>query len=258
MRHGIIQLALFAASLALSGPAPGQPAGASSTLPRGFVYLRDIAPSIQQEIRYAGANNFAARRIAGYDAAECILTRDAAGALAKVQRRLPDGLTLKVYDCYRPRRAVADFVAWAQDAADQKAKAEYYPTVDKTQVFELGYIARRSGHSRGSTVDITIADKSKPLEPPSAAGPAGACIAAKAERRYDNSLDFGTGYDCFHELSSTADKRITGEPRRNRDLLVTAMRGAGFVNYRREWWHFTLADEPFDEGFDFPIRARSN
>ncbi len=131
-------------------------AGAAE-MPAGFVWLKDVDPTIEQEIRYYGDHNFLGRPVAGYEAPECILTKQAAEALRAVQRELEGSrLSLKVYDCYRPQRAVDDFVAWSKDVADQTMKAEFYPRVDKARVFELGYIAEKSGHTRGSTVDLTI------------------------------------------------------------------------------------------------------
>jgi D-alanyl-D-alanine dipeptidase len=127
-------------------------------LPAGFVYLRDIDPGIPQDMRYAGGHNFVGRPIAGYDAAECVLTERAARALVVVQKALAEKqLSLLVWDCYRPARAVADFWRWSQDAADDRMRAEFYPRIDKGKLFALAYIARRSGHSRGSTVDLGIA-----------------------------------------------------------------------------------------------------
>src|SRR5688572_8088384 len=124
---------------------------------RGFVVLRDVDPTILHDIRYYTAHNFVGTRIDGYRQPLCIVTRPAAQALRSVQREmLSRGYTLKVYDCYRPQRAVNHFVRWARDLADQRMKPEFYPQVDKTRLFEDGYIAEKSGHSRGSTIDLTI------------------------------------------------------------------------------------------------------
>src|SRR5438309_4505362 len=142
-------------------------ASAASALPRGFVYLRDIDPTIVQDIRYAGSHNFVGRPIKGYLAAECILSISAADALARVQKKLAEKkLALIVWDCYRPKRAVADFFAWSRDSARAEMKAEFYPRTDKASLFALGYIAIRSAHSRGSTVDLGLVPSDASLASP--------------------------------------------------------------------------------------------
>lgn len=231
---------------------------AYAELPDGFVHLRIVDPTILQEMRYAGTHNFVGRTIPGYEAAECILTKKAAEALKGVQDRLREKfLTLKVYDCYRPKRAVSAFVAWSEIAGDEDTKAEFYPDIDKNRLFESGWIARRSGHSRGSSVDLTIVPLPPPAQRTYEAGelliP---CDEPKGVRFPDNSLDFGTGYDCFSLKSYTADTSVTEDAQTNRALLVELMAEAGFKNYRREWWHFDLIDEPFAKTyFDFPVTA---
>ncbi|MDO9418604.1 M15 family metallopeptidase [Pararhizobium sp.] len=251
---GGIKRIVLAMSLAAAIAATAT-AAEPTKLPEGFVYLRQLDPSIPQDIRYFGSHNFLGRRVAGYDAAECILTRKAAIALQKIQRRLkPRGLSLKVYDCYRPAQAVADFARWASRPGDEAGKTEFYPTLDKSHLFALGYIAKRSGHSRGSSVDLTIVPLPARADP--ASTPEKACHLPAGERYADNSLDFGTGYDCFHDRSHTQATRIGREAQRNRALLVAEMANNGFVNYKREWWHFSLKDEPFPKThFDFPISA---
>jgi D-alanyl-D-alanine dipeptidase len=194
----------------------------AADLPPGFVRLADIAPGIRQDIRYAGSHNFTGRPVKGYDAAECWLRRDVADALAAVERDLQRGhWRLVVYDCYRPKRAVADFVAWARDPKDQAAKAEFYPGVAKKDLFALGYIARSSGHSKGIAVD------------------AGAELVN--EKGEASPLDFGSGFDLFDQKSWTASKGVSGEAAANRRALVAAFAAHGLVNYAREWWHFSLA-----------------
>ncbi|MBT9290088.1 M15 family metallopeptidase [Hyphomicrobiaceae bacterium 22] len=230
------------------------PAGAAEDLPPGFVRLADIDASIRQDMRYAGAQNFVGRPVAGYEKPVCILTRAAATALSQAQKRLAaDGLSLKVYDCYRPARAVADFGRWAR-SPDQATKAEFYPAVDKARLFGHGYISGRSGHSRGSTVDLTLVPAGAPgLR--GAAGPHGPCTAPEAERAPDDSLDMGTAFDCFDPRAATGHPAIAGAPANNRARLAQAMQAAGFVGYAKEWWHFTLSPEPFPETyFDFPVR----
>jgi len=226
----------------------------------GFVALRSVDPTIVQEIRYTTRHNFVGVPIDGYLEPTCLLTKQAAQALRTVQQQVrPLGLTLKVYDCYRPQRAVDHFVRWAEDLADTTMKAEFYPQVDKTRLFLDGYIAARSGHSRGSTLDVTLVRlppaPQRPYVPGETLKP---CYAPVGVRFPDNTVDMGTGYDCFDTLSHTADPRITGVARQNRDLLVNAMNAAGFNNLAEEWWHFTLRGEPFpDTYFDFPV-ARSS
>lgn len=243
--------------------AAGAPPAAADphTVPAAeFVALADIDPSILQDIRYATPHNFTGDPVDGYLAPVCILTRPAAEALARAQRDFTeDGYTLKVYDCYRPQRAVDDFVAWARDLTDQRMKAEFYPRVDKSALFADGYIAERSGHSRGSTVDLTLVPLPAVPEPPFVPGqPLVDCAAPQGIRFADNSVDMGTGYDCFDTLANTEDPRITGIQAKNRTLLLEGLERQGFVNYDKEWWHFTYrpadAGEPYpDTLFDFPV-----
>ncbi|MQA89987.1 MAG: D-alanyl-D-alanine dipeptidase, partial [Gemmatimonas sp.] len=216
-----------------------------------------VDSTIVVEARYYGSHNFIGRQIAGYDAPLCLLTHEAATALARVQAELrPFGVGLKTYDCYRPQRAVDDFAAWASDTADTTMKAEFYPAVEKRNLFRDGYIAERSGHSRGSTVDLTIVPLPAPAQREYQEGePLVDCRRPVGERFPDNSLDMGTGYDCFDPLSHTANPGIGPKARRNRLLLKAVMERHGFSNYAQEWWHFTLADEPHPETyFDLPVR----
>ena len=232
------------------------PALAGSALPSGFVYLRDVDPTIVQDIRYAGSHNLVGRPIAGYLAAECILSLPAANALAKVQKILAEKkLSLIVWDCYRPKRAVADFLRWSRDPAHAEMKAEFYPRTDKQKLFALGYLATRSAHSRGSTVDLGIVPAgTSSVPPPDPAQPLKPCTAPKGERFEDGTIDFGTGYDCLDLLGSTSNAR--GTALSNRQTLKSTMKAAGFRPYAKEWWHFELIDEPFNrDGFDFEISA---
>lgn len=217
----------------------------ATELPTGFVYLADIDPSIRQDIRYAGPENVMRRPVTGYEAPACILTKQAADALSTVQAKLKAASkTLVVFDCYRPRRAVRDMVAWTQ--AGSGHDAQWHPAVDRRDLIAKGYIGKRSGHSRGSTVDLAVAH----LDPASVASDP-ACGARDAK-----TLDFGTGFDCFDPASETASRTVTPEASLNRDELVRLMREAGFKNYRREWWHFSLIGEPFGQAFDFPVTAK--
>jgi D-alanyl-D-alanine dipeptidase len=232
----------------------GAPAPA---VPDGFVDLAQVAPSILVEARYAGSHNFVGRPIQGYRTARCYLTRQAASQLATIQDELRRfALTLKVYDCYRPQRAVADFADWTQRTGDVKMKAEFYPRADKRDLFKDGYIAHRSGHSRGSTVDLTLV----PLPAPAQAAYRGGqplldCVGPRARRFDDNSLDMGTGYDCLDPAASTVHPAVGPDALRNRLLLKSIMEKYGFKNYDKEWWHYTLEHEPFsDTYFDFEVQ----
>jgi zinc D-Ala-D-Ala dipeptidase len=233
-------------------------ASAGSALPKGFVYLRDVDPTIVQDIRYAGSHNFVGRPIKGYLAAECILSVSAAKALEAVQKKLAGkNLSLIVWDCYRPKRAVDDFFQWSRDPAHSEMKTEFYPRTDKQKLFNLGYIARRSGHSRGSTVDLGIIPAgSSVAAPPNPSLPLKPCTSPKGERFEDGAIDFGTGYDCLDVLASTSNALAGEAALRNRQMLKSYMEGAGFHPYAKEWWHFELAGEPFHDGFDFEVSAR--
>lgn len=234
------------------------PALAGSALPRGFVYLRDVDPTIVQDIRYAGSHNFVGRPIRGYLAAECILSAPAARALQAAQRRLADKkLALIVWDCYRPRRAVDDFIKWSRDPARAEMKAEFYPRTEKRDLFAFGYLAARSAHSRGSAVDLGIVPGEVSIAPqPDPSRPLKACTSPKGERFEDGTIDLGTGYDCLDMIAHTSSAAVGGTVRQNRQILKSAMREAGFRAYFREWWHFELVNEPFSsDGFDFEISA---
>jgi D-alanyl-D-alanine dipeptidase len=210
----------------------GTQAALAQERPAAFVDAATVVPGLIVEMRYAGAHNFVGRPIDGYEAPRCLLSQAAATALAEVARDIaPRGLHIKVFDCYRPTRAVMNFVRWARDLKDTDGKAEFYPEVDKRTLFRDGYIASQSGHSRGSTIDMTLANDD------------------------GHELDMGTPFDFFSPKSSPADPTVTPEQHANRMLLATAMRRRGFRPYDREWWHFTLRGEPFpDTYFDFPVR----
>jgi D-alanyl-D-alanine dipeptidase len=230
------------------------------TAPPIFVALHEVDPTILHDIRYTTQHNFIGRRIHGYKDPLCILTRPAAEALERAQDAvLALGYSLKVYDCYRPQTAVDDFVRWAERLRDDRMKAEFYPDVDKSRLFADGYIAARSGHSRGSTVDLTLVEL--PAAPQPRWRPSMGlvpCYAPYEERFPDNTVDMGTGFDCFDPLSATLDPRIQGQARENRLLLKSTLEAVGFTNYAEEWWHYTLADEPFpNRYFDFPVSRRA-
>ena len=240
---------LLAVLLALAAPTPDPP--------KGFVALDRVDPTILQDMRYATRYNFVGRRIDGYREPVCILQRRAARALERAQAALrPRGYGLKVYDCYRPQRAVDQFARWAANPADDKMRREFYPHVAKSRLFDSGYIARRSGHSRGSTVDLTLVRQPPKDEPRWTRKRFGLvrCYAPRARRFPDNSVNMGTAYDCFDRRANTLDSRITGRPRRNRLLLKRTLEAAGFEDYANEWWHFTLANERYPATyFDFPV-----
>lgn len=252
-----------AVSAASSGPATAERPAAAQGHPQAppeIVSLADVDPTIRHEIRYTTNHNFVGERIDAYRAPLCLLTRPAAEALSRAQAVLrPQGLTLKVYDCYRPQSAVDHFVRWAADLDDEQMKSEFYPRVEKSRLFEDGYIAAKSGHSRASTVDLTIQRIDGPPVPaPHSPHPAGSCFGPIDERAPDASLDMGTAFDCFDVLSHTANPAFTGEVRENRDLLVNVLAAEGFTNYENEWWHFTHRPELFpDTFFDFPVSRAS-
>lgn len=188
-----------------------------------FVYVTEIIPSIQQDIRYFCNNNFVGRPIIGYKKPVCILTNTATQALLKVQTVLnKQNLGLLVYDCYRPQMAVDDFIQWSQDNESQKTKNRFYPHLDKRNLFKLNYIARRSGHSRGSTVDLTIVNLEN-----------------------QQILDMGSSFDYLDPLSHPDNRDITKEQFKNRMLLRSLMIRYGFTPLTTEWWHFTLQNEPY-------------
>jgi D-alanyl-D-alanine dipeptidase len=197
----------------------------------GFVYLSGIDPTIRQDIRYAGPDNFTHAPVPGYQAAECVLTEKAARALAAVQSDIaPSGHGLVVYDCYRPAKAVNYFVQWASKAGP--ADPDHNPRVPRDHLVKQGYIGSKSDHSAGSTVDLTMTYNGVPI-------------------------DMGTGFDFFDPLAATNARAVSATARANRRRLVAVMRKHGFNNYSREWWHFTYARQPFPNMmFDFDIVPR--
>lgn len=217
--------ALLLAALAFSPAVAGG-------LPAGFVYLADVAPHIRQDMRYAGARNFTGSRVPGYRAGECVLAEPAAQALSAAGDALAaEGFGLMVLDCYRPRKAVRHFMTWAE--AGKGFDAGYHPRIDRSALIPEGYIARRSGHSAGYTVDLTLTD---------GAG---------------KELDMGTPFDFFDPRSATASRDIAPAAARRRAILVKAMNRAGFTNYSREWWHFSQRRAPKPaRAHDFDIIPR--
>lgn len=201
-----------------------------------LVDAADYLPSAIFDIRYYTEKNFVGEPINGYQAPKCLLTRPAAKALQQVQQEVAEqGLTLKIFDCYRPQRAVDHFVRWTDDLDDTRMQAIHYPVLAKQHLFQLGYIAAKSGHSRGSTVDLALVSVAKD---------------GKTHR-----LDMGTPFDFFDPLSHTDNPHFTGTVADNRQQLKQVMTQHGFKNLPEEWWHYTLEDEPYpDTYFDYPVR----
>lgn len=201
-------------------------------LPKGFTYLNEMISDIVLEVRYAGSNNFLGTPVEGYKDEIVILSTPAAQALIKVQQELKTlGYCLKVFDGYRPQRAVNHFISWAKVSGDTLKKQQFYPDVDKKNLFNLGYISSRSGHSRGSTVDLTIVDYNTGKE-----------------------VDMGGAYDFFGELSHHNYSGISEVQKNNRVFLKRIMMKHGFQPYAQEWWHYTYQPEPFpDTYFDFVV-----
>ena len=201
-----------------------------------FVVLTDIDPNVILEIRYYSTYNFAGERIDGYEQPTALLTKEAATALKEVSDDLEKkGYRLKIYDAYRPQKAVNHFERWAEDIGDTRMKDYFYPDLDKSVLFDQGYIANYSGHSRGSTVDLTLFDM-----------------------KTEKEVDMGGTFDYFGEESHPDYKNITDEQYKNRMILRQAMLDHGFKPLDTEWWHFTLEDEPYpDTYFTFPVNESS-
>ena len=232
------------------------PAVATSQLPNGFVRLSEIAPDILQDLRYASARNFTGRPVPGYHAPVCILARPVAEALKRVQADLvPRGLSLLIFDCYRPVRSVAAFMQWAQDPTHSNQTKQYYPRLAKIDLVRQGYIAQRSSHSKGIAVDLTIVRLSTntPALRDALQSEPSPCTSVTTEAMQAGAVDMGTAFDCFDEASHTDNARVSAEAKSYRGLLVAAMAKAGFQNYAREWWHFSFVARGFDKVFDFPV-----
>lgn len=204
-----------------------------SNIPKGFTYLHEVIPNVVYDIRYYGTYNFIGSPIDGYERPTAILSIRAAQALLKIQKELNSrDLGLKIFDAYRPQRAVNHFIKWARVLNDTIAKREFYPLVEKKDLFKKGYIATRSGHSRGSTVDLTI-------------------IVLKTKKE----IDMGSPFDFFGEKSHHNSVNITNEQKKNRQALKSVMEKYGFRSYSEEWWHYTLNNEPYKNTyFDFPVQ----
>ena len=201
-------------------------------LPAGFDYCLRVIPSLQVDLRYASNNNFTGAKVPGYKKPVCVMTKSALNQLFKVQMQLEEfGLGLKVFDTYRPQKAVDGFVAWSALPDVDSIRKRYHPAFSKEELFEKRYIARHSGHTRGSTVDLTLVDLNTGKE-----------------------LDCGTEFDFFGIESAPFYQDLSPEQKANRALLGTIMMNHGFEPYENEWWHFTLKNEPFpDTYFNFEI-----
>jgi len=232
MGRAPVVLITFLASFAAPAAAVSQ-----QSLPSGFVRLSDIAPGIRQDIRYARAFNFMGQIVPGYDAPQCILWHQAAQALVQAQAKLAsDGLALKVYDCYRPIRAVKAFATWSKAPGGDMMKAIFFPDLDKSKLFTLGYISAHSRHSIGIAVDVGLvrADEANDFAP----DVGGRCDGPFERRAKESTLDMGTAYDCFSARAATENRWISEQARINRVRLRHALEAVGFRNYSREWWHF--------------------
>lgn len=202
----------------------------------GFVSVTDVIPDAMLDIRYYSTYNFVGERIDGYEQPVALISKEAANALKNAADKLREqGYRIKIYDAYRPQSAVDHFVSWANDLSDTKMKEYFYPELDKSSLFDLGYIAYQSGHSRGCTVDLTLFDM-----------------------KTGNDLDMGGNFDYFGERSHTDYSGLTDEQRENRYILKDAMTGSGFDSFASEWWHFSLLDEPYPNTyFNFPVSLES-
>lgn len=205
----------------------------AESVPDSFVELRELIPTLQLELRYFSENNFVGRVVDGYFAEKVFMTKEAASALSNAQDEFAAfGLRLKVFDAYRPQPAVDHFVRWAEDLDDKKMKQVFYPSVAKEILFDEGYISARSGHSRGSSIDLTLVDSQTGEE-----------------------LDMGTPWDFFDPSSWPSYQELSAQARANRNLLASVMTKHGFAAIRTEWWHFNLKNEPFpDTYFSFPVK----
>ncbi|MGO3155730.1 MAG: M15 family metallopeptidase [Mesonia sp.] len=202
-------------------------------IPPDFSYITDSLPLVVLEIRYAGTHNFTGKPVNGYEQPQAILSKPALIQLKKAyQYFLKKGYTFKFFDAYRPQTAVNHFRIWARDPSDTLMKKEFYPKLQKKDLFKLGYISTQSGHSRGSTLDLTLID-----------------LKTGAE------LDMGSPYDFFGTISHHNTQKINEAQKQNRLLLKQGMRKFWFIAYPKEWWHYTLYNESFrNTYFDFPVR----
>jgi zinc D-Ala-D-Ala dipeptidase len=237
VKHRLVVTAVLPCALATFAIAADVPqiSAAADAAAASMVDIQTLVPDMQLEMRYASDTNFVGTRIEGYEAPRCYLLEPVAQALQRVEVSLREqGFRLRIFDCYRPVRAVQNFVRWAGDLNDQGTKTNHYPNLDKRQL--LGdYIAPTSGHSRGATLDLTL-------------------MRCEAGGRCAN-LDMGTDFDFFDVRANTDSPAITPQQQENRQLLRGAMEKEGFRNYPMEWWHYTLQPEPAPNvAYDFPVK----
>ena len=198
-----------------------------------FVIVSDVIKDLLLDIRYYSSFNFVGTRVDGYLEPVAILTKEACEKLNEANEKFKKlGYIIKIYDCYRPQKAVNHFIRWANDIEDTRTKEYFYPEVDKKDLFDLGFVSKRSGHSRGSTVDLTLVNM-----------------------KTGESIDMGGGFDYFGDVSHGDYEGISEVQKKNRLLLRNIMFECGFKTIKQEWWHFTLIDEPFkDTYFDFDVK----
>jgi D-alanyl-D-alanine dipeptidase len=249
----VFAIASYLASTAANAEKPEQ----VGVLPTPLTWLRDVDETIKQDVRYATANNFTLAPVPGYAEPDCILTRPTAEALAKVQRDLKArGLSLKVYDCYRPVHSVAAFVRWATQSIARNATNRFHPNVPRSRLIPEGYIAARSGHSRGNAIDVTLVKQPAPsrvgFDSAKAYGP---CTGPVDARAPDDSVDMGTGFDCFDIKSRTVTTGLSADQQQWRRVLLEAMKKHGFLNYPKEWWHYSFPSGDAGQVFDVPVAA---
>lgn len=220
----------IAIALILSGCEKTPPTGPPGK--QNFVYIHDSIPEIILDVRYYSADNFMGVPVDGYNKPLILITAEAGEALASVQQSLrKQALGLKIFDAYRPQKAVDHFVRWAADPTDTLTKSQYYPGLPKGRLFELGYIAAKSGHTRGSTLDLTLVDLNTGAE-----------------------LDMGSGWDLLGKISNHDSPLVNDSATTNRERLKSVMMQNGFQPYSKEWWHYTLENEPYpNQYFDFNV-----
>ena len=223
-----------------------------------FTYLDAVDSTILYDIRYAGSMNFVGKVVDGYQANRPVMTHELAKALSKVQKVVnKDGLSLVVYDAYRPQKAVDHFAKWSEDNYNQSMKTKFYPYINIANAFELGFIAKRSAHSRGSTVDLTLIDQSKTLKQPHEIACKSRILKDGREILFldDGTVDMGSHFDLFDEASFHQNDLISEKHMSRRKYLRNVMMKHGFDDYRKEWWHYSLINEPFPEtGFNFDVK----
>ncbi|AIL65474.1 D-alanyl-D-alanine dipeptidase [Rickettsiales bacterium Ac37b] len=222
----------------------GSALASDNKLPEGFIYLDQVDPSIKCSLRYYSEDNFLGRVVKGYNGSRVILSKEAAYALHKIQNELKkENLSLLIYDSYRPQQAVNDFIAWSEEIENSNSnKKWFYPNLDKVNLFSAGYIAKKSGHSRGSTVDLTIISQNQEVKEPKyyyIKLPNGQEIPFID----DGSINMGSSFDLLDEVSHTEYNNLSESAKINRKFLKDIMLKYGFENYYKEWWHFTLKDD---------------